>query len=291
MLLVLQQGERVTVAGSLLPRGEHADELLKAITPWLDEARQLRLARLRHGPDGADPVEQRSCLVAPLIAQRDVLGYVYADIDGAFGRFNDTDRDLLAMLASQAAVALANIRSSQSLERKVAERTAQLEQRAGELAVINSIQQGIAEEASFQGIVDLVGDRLRQVFGTGNVLIIWWDAASGQAHYLYACQRGLRVSIAPTRPNPDGPMFKAFLANRPVVANNRAEMDALGLHTVPGTTSWPWSSSRRSDDCGACAGWWPLGRWPLAGDRNTPVSNRRRRARRSSWRTRLVAMR
>ena len=30
-------------------------------------------------------------------------------------------------------------------------------------------------------------------------------------------------------------MIKAFRANRPIVANNRAEMDALGLRTVPGT--------------------------------------------------------
>ena len=101
--------------------------------------------------------------------------------------------------------------------------------------MINSIQQGMAEEASFQGIVDLVGDRLREVFDTGNVLIIWWDATAGYAHYLYAYQRGVRVSIAPTRPNLDGPMIKAFMANRPVVANNRAEMTALGLRTVPGT--------------------------------------------------------
>ena len=146
------------------------------------------------------------------------------------------------MLAAQAAVALANIRASQGLEAKVAERTAEAqaareraEARAGELAVINGIQQGMAEEISFQGIVELVGDRLREVFNTGSVLIIWWDDAAGLAHYLYAYQRGVRVNIAPTRPNLDGPMIKAFMANRPVVANNRAEMTALGLRTVPGT--------------------------------------------------------
>ena len=68
------------------------------------------------------------------------------------------------MLAAQAAVALANIRASEGLEAKVAERTAQLEQRAGELALINRIQQGIAAELDFQAIVDLVGDKLSEVF-------------------------------------------------------------------------------------------------------------------------------
>ncbi len=75
------------------------------------------------------------------------------------------------MLASQAAVALDNAQWSQGLEQKVAERTeeleasnALLEQRANELAIINSIQQGMAAELDFQAIVDLVGDKLREVF-------------------------------------------------------------------------------------------------------------------------------
>ena len=38
---------------------------------------------------------QRSCLVAPAVAQERLLGFVYADIEGEFGRFTDADRDLL----------------------------------------------------------------------------------------------------------------------------------------------------------------------------------------------------
>ena len=38
-----------------------------------------------------------------------------------------------------------------------------------ELAVINSIQQGIAGSLDFQGIVDLVGDTLRARFHTGDL--------------------------------------------------------------------------------------------------------------------------
>jgi GAF domain-containing protein len=77
------------------------------------------------------------------------------------------------MLASQAAVALDNAQWSQGLEQKVAQRTEELqaskaviEQRANELAIINSIQEGMAAELHFQAIVDLVGDKLREVFAT-----------------------------------------------------------------------------------------------------------------------------
>ena len=108
------------------PQAKTRRRCCKRSTPWLDEARRTRAASLRYLPDKRDALDQRSFLVAPLIAQQRLLGYLYADIDGAFGRFHDTDRDLLGMLAAQAAVALDNAQWSQGLEAKVAERTVKL---------------------------------------------------------------------------------------------------------------------------------------------------------------------
>ncbi len=125
VLLVLSGPDGLQIAGSLMPQGEDARTLLHAVTPWLSEASRTRAVSLRHGPEGADPIDQRSCLIAPLIAQHEVLGCLYADIEGAVGRFDDAHRDLLGMLASQAAVALANIRFGEGLEHKVEERTAE----------------------------------------------------------------------------------------------------------------------------------------------------------------------
>jgi len=244
VLLLLDSTGGLHAAGSTLPPGEDAAVLLQAITPWLAEARLTRRASLRHGPDGAEAVDQRSCLVAPLMAQHELLGFLYADIGGAFGRFDGADRDLIAMVASQAAVALANLRASAGLEQKVAERTvelqasnAQAEQRAAELAIINSIQQGMAAELNFQAIIDLVGDKLREVFKTGDIAIARRDAQYPQVpllHSLYEYQHGDRITIAPVRVNPEGPMSRAFDARRPVVANSRAEMKDWGLRDIEG---------------------------------------------------------
>ena len=133
-----------------------------------------------------------------------MLGYLYADIDGAFGRFRESDRDLLGMLASQAAVALDNAQWSQGLEQKVAQRTEELqasnaviEQRANELAIINSIQQGMAAELDFQAIVDLVGDKLREVFDTADFGISWYDEKTNLLHYLYVYEHGERLNDRP----------------------------------------------------------------------------------------------
>ncbi len=186
VLLVLERADGPAIAGALLPKGEDADALLQNIAPWLDEARRTRAVSLRHAPERAGALDQRSCLIAPLIAQQRMLGLLYLDIDGAFGRFHDTDRDLIAMLAAQAAVALDNAQFAQGLEAKVAERTAELtasnartEQRAAELALINSIQEGIAAELNFQAIVDLVGDKLVKLFTTDTLVIALAGRACG----------------------------------------------------------------------------------------------------------------
>ena len=41
--------------------------------------------------------------------------------------------------------------------------------------MINRIQEGMAAELDFQAIIDLVGDKLREVFHTGDIGIRWYD--------------------------------------------------------------------------------------------------------------------
>ena len=193
VLLVLESPKGPHLAGSLVPKGEDAQTLLNDVTPALAEVRRTRVVSLIYTPEKGDALQQRSHIIAPLIAQKELLGYLYADIDGAFGRFHDADRDLLGMLASQAAVALDNAQWSQGLEQKVALRTEELqasnaliEQRAAELAVINVVQQALASELSLQGIYKVVGEKLREVFHGAYVAIRTYDARTGIMHFPYA---------------------------------------------------------------------------------------------------------
>jgi signal transduction histidine kinase/CheY-like chemotaxis protein len=137
VLLVLFEPEGDRIGGAQVPQDETPEALLSALEPWLHELRRQRAVVLRHGPEGAAPLDQRSCILAPLVAGRKLLGCLYADIDGLYGRFHDSDRDMLGMLAAQAAVALANVRFTQSLEAQVAERTRELNRRLEELKVLN----------------------------------------------------------------------------------------------------------------------------------------------------------
>ncbi|HXQ35789.1 MAG TPA: GAF domain-containing protein, partial [Anaerolineales bacterium] len=109
------------------------------------------------------------------------------------------------------------------------------EDRAAELAVINSIQQGLAAELNFQAIVDLVGDKLREVLKTDEIGIRWYDAQTNLNHYLYEYEHGQRLAIPPGPPVAGGAWFKILETRQPFVRNTVAEREALGIAVVPGT--------------------------------------------------------
>ena len=211
LLLLDRDGGATEIAGADLPAGEDAAALLGAIEPWLAEARRTRLASLRHGPEGADAVDQRSCIVAPLLVQHELLGFLYADIEGLYGRFEAADRDLLAMLASQAALALANLRTHAGLERMVGERTAdaraaqaeaerllkETEARNAELAIINAVQQALAGELTLQGVYEAVGEKLRETFAAATLGVRIVDHAAGLVHYPYQISASRRIAVDP----------------------------------------------------------------------------------------------
>ena len=243
VLLVLQHGDGLRLAGSHLPPGESPEPLLQAVAPWLAETRSTHRAQLRHEPDGTEPVDQRSRMVAPLVARQQLLGYLYADIDGSIGGFVDGDSDLLAMLASQAAAALANLRFVASLEIDAVERASELEaakakvaQHSAELAVIKSIQHAVGAALDFQAIVDVVGDRLREVFATGDMSIRWWDEANDHVHVLYGYEHGKRLALPSLVLQPGTIQHRFYHHDRkPATIGSVAEQEALGIKARPGT--------------------------------------------------------
>ncbi len=148
------------------------------------------------------------------------------------------------MLASQAAVALDNAQWSQGLEQKVAERTeelnasnAKLEQRANELAIINSIQQGIAAELDFKAIVDLVGDKLREVFATPDLGIIWYEEPTNLLHYLYVYEHG-KAPDAFRRNHRDRMAASRRCGGRASLSSSTSRSTrSTGQHRFPGPTA------------------------------------------------------
>jgi GAF domain-containing protein/CheY-like chemotaxis protein len=208
ILLLLDTAQGPEIVGSKLPSGEDARTLHRAITPWLTEARRTRAARLRHGPKGAPAADQRSCLVAPLVVRRKVLGFLYADVDGASGRFDDADRDCLGLLAGHAAVALDNARWAQDLQINVAQRTFERDQAWEQQAATADVLQVIGR--AMGDAQPVFGQILRscQAFFASNESAVLLVDAQGQidiAGYLGSSRETIAASLpAPVERTPAG---------------------------------------------------------------------------------------
>src|SRR5438132_4360954 len=172
---------------------------------------------------------EKSLLMVPLVAGDQVRGIIdLVDMEREHA-FSDADLRLLQTLANSMSVALENARLFDETQRLFKAE----QQRAAELAVINSIQQGMAEKLDFQAIVDLVGDKLRDVFHTGDIGIRWYDPKANLNHFLYQYEHGVRDYQPPRTPSAGG--LKLLQTRQPMIVHNPAEYAALGFGTTPGT--------------------------------------------------------
>ena len=178
VLLLRPEGQGLQIAHAHLPPGEDAGELLRAISPWLAEAARTRASRLRHGPDGAEAQHQRSCLVALLVADKRVLGFVYADVEGSAGRFNTEHRTLLTRLAGFAAAALAKLQSLRSLQQQAEADALAMRQALQRQTATAEVLQVISSSVSdAQPVLDKILESCSHLFDalTMNVLLIGDD--------------------------------------------------------------------------------------------------------------------
>jgi GAF domain-containing protein/DNA-binding response OmpR family regulator len=171
-----------------------------------------------------------SSVGVPILASDRALGTIVVENYERENAFGDAELRLLTTVASSMGIALENARLFDETQRLLKE----TEQRNAELAVINSIQHGMAEKLEFEAIIELVGEKLREVFAQGSVSVRWFDPATGLMHYLYENARGTRQHLAPTPPTQGGIWDTLTTTRRPIVVNTVAESMALGLKVVPG---------------------------------------------------------
>lgn len=135
----------------------------------------------------------KSVLFVPLVVGETVKGYVSLQNVDREHAFAESDLRLLSTLANSMSVALENARLFAETNRLLDE----TEQRAAELAVINSVQEGLVAELDMQAIYDLVGDRVRDLFDAQVVVIRTFDHEKGSEHIHYAFEKGRRFYMDP----------------------------------------------------------------------------------------------
>src|SRR5262249_2378670 len=130
--------------------------------------------------------EPRSAVYVPLVVGDRATGVISLQNLDREHAFSEGDVRLLTTLAGSLIVALENARLFEETR-----------QRNAELALINDVQRGLAENLDAQAMYDLVGDRIQEIFDAQVVDIALLDRVTGLVHFPYVIERGVRLAEEP----------------------------------------------------------------------------------------------
>jgi serine phosphatase RsbU (regulator of sigma subunit) len=108
---------------------------------------------------------------------------------------------------------------------------------AAELALINSVQEGLSSRLDTHAIYDLVGDKLRDTFNAQVVMISQYDPQTNKIFHHYANERGRHLHIQGWQPI-DSSRAAVIRTGKPFMINQDeivAVIKAEKMHVVPGT--------------------------------------------------------
>ena len=152
----------------------------------------------------------KSIVFVPLVVGTQATGVISLQNLDREHAFSEGDVRLLTTLAGSLSVALENARLFEETR-----------QRNAELALINDVQRGLAENLEMQAMYDLVGGRIQEIFDAQVVDILILDRESGLVHTPYAVENGERFFDEPAEPSP---LTRHVMETRqPVLMNDRVE--------------------------------------------------------------------
>ena len=201
--------------------------------------------RIYHIPDIAETGDQfsisrsthtkyRSFLGVPLTREGQCFGAIFIRRPME-GPFSEKQINLVKIFADQAVIAIENVRLFEETQHLLKE----TEDRAAELAVINSVQAALAAELDLQGIYNAVGDKIRSIFHNTDVSIRIYDPRTNFIHYPYTYVKGQPFPLA-SEPLPEIGFSTHILHTREtlVINENMAqEMEKYNSAYFPGAGS------------------------------------------------------
>ncbi|MDX1699724.1 MAG: GAF domain-containing protein, partial [Melioribacteraceae bacterium] len=138
----------------------------------------------------------KSLLFVPLVVGDNVNGYITLQNIDKENAFSESDIRLLTTLTNSMSVALENARLFNETSKLLDE----TKQQAIELGIINSVGDGLAKQLDFQGIIDLVGEKIREVFNAQVVSISTYDKETDEIFHRYAVEKDKRYTFDKPQP-------------------------------------------------------------------------------------------
>jgi GAF domain-containing protein/DNA-binding response OmpR family regulator len=173
-------------------------------------------------------VAEGDWLGAPLTAEGRAIGVVVCQTYRADQRYTPADRDLLAFVGQHIGSALTRIRAIEETR-----------QRNAELALVNEIGQALAEQLDFRAIIELVGDRIREIFASRSLFIALHDAGTNLLSFPYDVDEGERFDRGDLPLGP-GLTSTVLRTGRSLRFGTLADMIAQGAIAVGGSDTESW---------------------------------------------------
>jgi GAF domain-containing protein len=178
--------------------------------------------------------QSKSVVAVPIMLGNVAKGLILIENYEKQDAFSNSDIRLLTTLANSMSIALENARLFEQTKQLLHESR----QRNAELSILNAIQEGLVMEMDLHGIINLVGDKLREALYFQDIGIRLYDKEKNLLHFHYEYERGQRLKINPMPPTM---VSKYVLDNKEMLLvrhNDESTIKELGIEGVdliPGT--------------------------------------------------------
>ena len=164
--------------------------------------------------------QPKSVVFVPLITNKKVTGMISLQDMDKENAYSDSDVSLLTTLANSMSLALENAKLFDETSHLLKE----TEQRNAELAVINSVQEGLASELDIKAIYELVGEKMRNIFNAQVIDIVTYDPKLHLIEDQYSYEKGDRTLLGPREPKG---FRKHIIESGKVLVNNDKMEEAM----------------------------------------------------------------
>jgi PAS domain S-box-containing protein len=164
----------------------------------------------------------RSVLFVPLVAGGKATAVISLQNIDREHAFDEADRQLLTTVAGSVSVALENARLVNETR-----------QRVSELGTVNSVGQALSSELELDGLIELVGERVRETFDADIAYVALHDETTGMIEFVYYWESGERRPETPLRYG-EGLTSQILTSRKPLLLNRR---DELAKQEAVGTPS------------------------------------------------------
>ncbi|HEX2221873.1 MAG TPA: GAF domain-containing protein [Candidatus Limnocylindria bacterium] len=241
-----EDGEHLDLALAHAPAGERLDDVVVAIGAGISGRAISERAVMRTGDYLADPRfpheeqlddyigrrQMRSVMSAPLLAPERPLGTLTVQSTRRHA-FDESDADLLGLLANQAAVAITNARLYEELQRQSAE----LERQIASQQRLLGINENLLSALNPTGVLETIADALKQVVRYDNLAIYLVDRDARVLRPVLARDRHATEVMQHVLPLGQGITSWAVERGEPLLLNDaRADPRAV---QIPGTPNDP----------------------------------------------------